>query len=196
MIEEGHDIEDYLANTEMEALHIASFLGNFEIIRFIVQKVEFINSTDSYGNTPIDYAKDERIKSLLEKNGGESSSEMWNSIYHDFNAANEIKFGTLQGKKLLQAARSGNINSLKNILSLSLQEGGPLLLRLSACDSEGNSALHLAANSGQKDAVILLLEHGLGRDMTNNKGETAKAIAIKAGYNEIALKIENFKKLA
>ena len=121
LIEEGHDIEDYLANTEMEALHIASFLGNFEIIRFIVQKVEFINSTDSYGNTPIDYAKDERIKSLLEKNGGESSSEMWNSIYHDFNAANEIKFGTLQGKKLLQAARSGNINSLKNILSLSLQ---------------------------------------------------------------------------
>ncbi|KAL3663473.1 hypothetical protein V7S43_011361 [Phytophthora oleae] len=55
---------------------------------------------------------------------------------------------------------------------------------LSACDSSGNSALHVAVHSGNEGLVILVLrgcDHTL-LSQKNNEGETAMHIAAKFGY--------------
>ena len=66
-------------------------------------------------------------------------------FYDDIQRANEIKFGTYHGNQLLDAAKKGDINAVKKILSLPLDRGGMLLLRLTAQDKNGNYAHHIAA---------------------------------------------------
>jgi ankyrin repeat protein len=52
----------------------------------------------------------------------------------------------------------------------SLLEGGA---RVEETNSDGNTALHVAAFMCHQEVVELLLEHGAAPDVRNNRGETA-----------------------
>nr|WP_232046508.1 ankyrin repeat domain-containing protein [Sphingobacterium daejeonense] len=48
------------------------------------------------------------------------------------------------------------------------------------------SPLHLAAQQGNVDLIIILLEHGANIAIKNDFGQTASDLAAEKGYNEIA----------
>ena len=103
----------------------------------------------------------------------------------------KIKLGTVYGEELLKATERGDIQTIRGIMSLSVDEGGPRLLRLFAEDKRGNSALHLAVIRGYKNIVEYLLEQGLRANMKNNDGKTSIDCAIDSRNQEI---MEELKK--
>ena len=119
--------------------------------------------------------------------------EAMDAFYDDCRRANEIKFGTHHGTRMLEAARKGDINAIKQIISLPLHTGGMLLLRLTAKDENENYAHHIAAAQGHKEIVMLLLKNGLSVEVKNSDGLTPSEVAMQAGHHEIADAIQVFK---
>lgn len=77
------------------------------------------------------------------------------------------------------AAKHGN----KDLLNAVLETG---LADINQVDTEGNTALMLAAENGYEDAVNALLETGLADiDQVNTNGNTALMLAAKNGNNKI-----------
>ena len=119
----------------------------------------------------------------------------WDEIYAGMEAANDIKFADYYGHKLLEAVATGDINLVKEIMSLPREKGGILLVRLIQKDENGNSALHLAVRSGNKEVVEYFVS-GDNMHVKNNDGKTPLDIAKESGNEEILmiLKSKNDKK--
>jgi len=86
----------------------------------------------------------------------EAKSAMMDSYYDSMGEANKIKFGEITGQKILQAAKRGDLEAIKRLMALPVEEGGLLLLRFLAKDENGNTALDLATINGHKDIVEYL----------------------------------------
>lgn len=86
----------------------------------------------------------------------EDNSELMDKYYESMDEANKVKFGTTTGQEILQAAKNGDLETIKRLMSLPVEKGGLLLLRLIARDESGNSALDLATKYGHKDIVKYL----------------------------------------
>lgn len=113
----------------------------------------------------------------------------WDEIYKGMEAANDIKFGDFYGHKLLDAAAAGDIRQVKEIMSLPREKGGILLVRLLQKDENGNSALHLAVMSGNKEVVEYLIS-GENMHAKNNSGKSPMDIAKENGNEEIIKLLE------
>lgn len=111
----------------------------------------------------------------------------------EMSGTDKIKLGTMYGERLLNAVEKGDIKTVKEIVSLPLEKGGPKLLCLIGEDKEGNSALHLAVAGGYKKIVLYLLEQGLRGNWKNNDGKTPKDFAIEKDYQEILGLIQKYK---
>lgn len=61
-------------------------------------------------------------------------------------------------------------------------------------NSNGNTALMIAAQNGNRDAVIALLRAGADPKMKNNDKKSARSLASKAKYKEIAKLLKNAEK--
>jgi ankyrin repeat protein len=57
---------------------------------------------------------------------------------------------------------------------------------IDATNEDGMTVLHLAAESGNPDAVLLLLDHGADMDIAANGGSTAEQLAARNGHDEVA----------
>lgn len=77
-------------------------------------------------------------------------------IYQDFAYANSFKLGELTGQKIIQAVKESNIPEVKKLLNLPSDEGGLILLRLTAKDKNGKTAKDLAIEANNKDIIELL----------------------------------------
>lgn len=76
------------------------------------------------------------------------------------------------------AAVGGHVEALK-----ALKAGG---CDVDALAADGSSALHLAADFGNLEAVQWLVEEaGLPEDQTNGEGHSASYLARKAGHRDI-----------
>ena len=111
----------------------------------------------------------------------------------EISGAEIIRLGTMQGEHLLRAAGKGDVQTVKEILSLPLQKGGPKWLRLTARDQEGNNALHLAVSRDNRKIASYLLEEGLWRGWKNDNGKTPSDLAIEKGFQDIADLIQKYK---
>lgn len=83
-------------------------------------------------------------------------SDEWDKIYDAFNSANEIKMSKLAGKQIIHAVKGRSVEEVKRLLNLSLDDGGPLLFRLTVRDEEGKTALEIAREKGYKEIITLL----------------------------------------
>jgi ankyrin repeat protein len=57
---------------------------------------------------------------------------------------------------------------------------------IDATNEDGMTALHLAAESGDLDAVRLLLEHRADMHIAENGGSTAEQLVTSSGHTEVA----------
>ena len=57
--------------------------------------------------------------------------------------------------------------------------------KLEEPNSEGNTPLHLATQQGYNSCVVSLLQAGVNRKVTNNRGQTAEKIASLGGHVEV-----------
>ncbi len=76
-------------------------------------------------------------------------------IYRDFEYANSFKLGELTGQKIIQAVKEKNIEEIKRLMKLPVDEGGLILLRLTAKDKNGKTAKELALDSENKEIIDL-----------------------------------------
>ncbi|MCZ7603070.1 MAG: hypothetical protein M5R37_09380 [Melioribacteraceae bacterium] len=83
-------------------------------------------------------------------------SDEWDKIYDAFNSANEVKMSNLTGRKIIRAVKERNVDEVKKLLNLSLDDGGPLLFRLTVQDEEGKTALEIAKEEGYTEIITLL----------------------------------------
>lgn len=74
-------------------------------------------------------------------------------IYRDFEYANSFKLGELTGQKIIQAVKVENIEEIKRLLKLPVDEGGLILLRLTTKDKNGKTAKELALDSENKEII-------------------------------------------
>jgi ankyrin repeat protein len=98
------------------------------------------------------------------------------------------------GKKILSAALNNDIEKVKELISLSADEGGLILPRLLTTDKQGNSALHMAVYGRSQEVVDYLLSKGMTGQDKNKKGQSAKDIAIAKGFEEITEVFEKHEK--
>jgi len=76
-------------------------------------------------------------------------------IYRDFEYANSFKLGELTGQKIIKAVKGKNIEEIKRLMKLPVDEGGLILLRLTAKDKNGKTAKELALDSDNKEIIDL-----------------------------------------
>ena len=76
-------------------------------------------------------------------------------IYRDFEYANSFKLGELTGQKIIKAVKGKNIEEIKRLMKLPVDEGGLILLRLTAKDKNGKTAKVLALDSENKEIIDL-----------------------------------------
>lgn len=86
--------------------------------------------------------------------------------------------------ELLEAAEKGNLALVKKCLA-KVKDG------VNACDDNGNTALHQAAQEGQENIVKYLLTHGADIEQTDDDGETALDIAARNDQNAVVELLEN-----
>lgn len=81
-------------------------------------------------------------------------------IYAAFDHANKFKLGVTTGMKIISAVKANNIEEVKRLMTLSADEGGLIILRLTQKDQHGKSALQLAEELNNKELIEVLGGNG------------------------------------
>ena len=81
--------------------------------------------------------------------------------------------------RLLDAAKKGEIKTIRTLLALEET-------KVNACDSEGMTALHFAANNGHIKIVKFLIANGAEVNAENNYGATPIALAARECHVDVA----------
>ena len=200
LVEEGADlnVKDETGKTAVIAAADEGWLG---ITEYLLEHGANVNAKDNDGDTALDIAKfqehDDIVKVLLRFGArgasGPSAKEKWNDeIYEGMAEANKFRDGEYYGNELVIAACNGDLDRCKEILTIPVEEGGLILLRLIGVDNQGNSALDLAAKNGHTEIVKLFLESGMGVDGKNTQGKTPLELARENGHQEIVALIKSF----
>lgn len=95
----------------------------------------------------------------------------------------DATIANLQVLAFLKAAEEGNFRGVSDLLSKNIN-------LIDKQDSQGNTALHLAAKKGRGSLVALLLSRGARLDFKNNDGNTPLHLAAMAPYNRIESNVD------
>ncbi|MFP3030993.1 MAG: ankyrin repeat domain-containing protein [Wolbachia sp.] len=136
------------------SLHLAARLGDLKAVEDLLKKEANVNTKNDKGQTPLDLAKTEEIKNLLQSIKG----------------AND---------KLLEAAKSGNIDDVENLLNREEK------VQVNAENEFEETPLHLAAQNGHKDVVEFLFSKGAKVDVKNKFEETPLHFAAQNGHKDV-----------
>lgn len=138
--------------------------GSGETVRALLEVGADPNSVNSVGNTVVHEAVKHFMRSVL--------NELCQSRKVDYSIQNDDGFNPLH-----LAAHIGNAAAVEVILYYQ-----PDVINLK--DSNGNTALHLAALAKEKyvlEAMVTKKDHFLAFDVENDRGETALDLVIKGG---------------
>ncbi|WP_353280887.1 ankyrin repeat domain-containing protein [Wolbachia endosymbiont (group B) of Tholera decimalis] len=136
------------------SLHLAARLGDLKAVEDLLKKEANVNTKNDKGQTPLDLAKTEEIKNLLQS----------------IKDAND---------KLLEAAKSGNIDDVENLLNREEK------VQVNAENEFEETPLHLSAQNGHKDVVEFLLSKGAKIDAKNEFEETPLHLAAQNGHKGV-----------
>ena len=149
-------------------LHIASQIGNINMVRILLSKGADPTITDSRGYNPFHlaaYHGHMKISSLLV-----NSMNMCKNKNRDIE---KISYMT----PLHKAVSVGNYN----IVNLLIKKGADI----SAKNGRGETVLHIASKKGDKDILSALLKNNPNLEAEENNGRTPLHFAIKGGDVEI-----------
>ncbi|XP_007903583.1 ankyrin repeat and death domain-containing protein 1A [Callorhinchus milii] len=147
----------------MDALLLAAWFGNLNILKMLVEKGSDRKSTNQEGMNMLHCAAQNNHSLIVEY--------IIKDLQLDLNKPIE------QGKKPYHlAVENGHVEM-------------EMLLREFACstqekDKEGNTALHLAARNGHSTMVEVLLSDWKQVDEKNEEGQTAFYLAVLGGHQE------------
>jgi ankyrin repeat protein len=149
-------------------LHLASCFGHLKIVLYLLTQARVDpNCFDRFGRTPLQdavtYGHPE-ITAVLKANG-----------------ATVTDAGL--GKKLCQAAFSGNLEAL-----IQLEHMGA---NLNCGDYDGRTALHLASSEGHLEIVQWLLSKNVHTSATDRWGGTPLGDAVRSGHRVIVEYLEH-----
>ena len=153
---QGWEKSDYLIKVistrdgkKFRSVHGAVITNDLNWLKQLLDDGENINAKDKSGMTPLDYAKND-IAKLLYSRGGKTMDQL-----------------KLDEKKLIQAARGGDIKSLKNYLSNGVD--------VNAKDEDSHVSLHWNVND---DILRVLIASGANVNALNKYGRTPLDFAI------------------
>lgn len=177
LINNGTDIDDFLNNVPLRGLHIAAKLSNIALAQLLVDKGADVNSIESYSyKTPLDYASSVELANLLRLHGAKTHDDILDEISESVEDVHRFQNGIYYGEELLNAAKIGDFRKVEEILTLPVERGGLLFLRLAARDKEGKTALHLAAENGHNTIVEFLLSQGMRINIETLSDTTSEEI--------------------
>ena len=182
-------------------LHQAAARGNLDMVKDLVQAGADVNAIAENGRTPIFYAaergKASTVSYLLDKKA-------------------EINLADEKGvTPLILAARSGNAALVKFLVvnkkanfAATAKDGTTALIagaktpeivkflaekmpNVNGVDPDGNTVLHLCAETADEETVRKLLYYGAKEDLPNKKGETPILLAARAGNTDMVKRLLN-----
>ncbi|XP_059607376.1 ankyrin repeat, SAM and basic leucine zipper domain-containing protein 1 [Phlebotomus argentipes] len=162
-------VNETLPRSNWTALLHAAHAGSLACVQLLVEEKEADVSVDFESMTPILLACDalssdhEAVRKIVELLLARGAS-----------AQASDRYGITP---LMYACRRGNVALAEMLLSRCDPE---------AIDSNGRTALFHAIEEGRRDAVALLLRHGVCKDVVDFKGFTPKRLAEYCGHAEIA----------
>ena len=185
----------------LTALHQAAARGNLDMVKELVQAGAEVNAITKDGRTPIFYAaergKASTVSFLLDKKA-------------------EINLADEKGvTPLILAARSGNAALVKFLVvnkkanfAATAKDGTTALIagaktpeivkflaekmpNVNGVDPDGNTVLHLCAETADEETVRKLLYYGAKEDLPNKKGETPILLAARAGNADMVKRLLN-----
>jgi ankyrin repeat protein len=181
-------------------LHQAAARGNLDMVKDLVQAGADVNAIAENGRTPIFYAaargKASTVNFLIEKKA-------------------EINLSDKDGMTPLHcAAASGNVALVKFLVSkkanfaATANDGTTVLIsgakypeivkfladkmpNVNGVDKDGNSVMHLCAETADEETVRKLLFYSAKEDLPNKKGETPILLAARAGNVDMVKRLLN-----
>ena len=178
-------------NDGLTPLHQAAARGNLDMVKDLIQAGADVNAIAKNGRTPIFYAaergKSSTVNYLLEK-----KAEV-NLV--DVDGYTPLHCAASSGKaplvKFLVVNKKANFAATANDGSTVLISGAkyPEIVKFLAdkmpsvngVNKDGNSVLHLCAETADAETVRKLLYKGAREDQPNKKGETPLLFAVRAG---------------
>jgi len=160
LVQAGEDI-NAIDETGKTALHIASAIGRFSIVKYLVDNGAEVHIKDDKHKTALIYAIEKnRIKVIMYLS----------------------KIANIQEKKqeddgLFIAARDGDMDYVAYALSRS---------DIDRVNKDGKTALHIAAEAGQYEIVAFLLNLGANRELLDYDGRTALNYAKLSGNKKLS----------
>ncbi|XP_055084380.1 oxysterol-binding protein-related protein 1-like isoform X3 [Periophthalmus magnuspinnatus] len=138
------------------ALHKAASTGRTEIVLLLLRYDACVDIINGTAQVPKDVTEDDEIVTMLEGTIRRSA---------------ERREARRQERKILEAAREGDVASLSKMLT------GKNPPNIHCRDSVGNTPLHCAAYRGQKQCIIKLLKSGAKPTIRNSNEQTALDVA-------------------
>lgn len=162
LIKSGADLTAPSNPVGETALHLATFSGNQEVIKFLIEAGSNPNQPNKFGQTPLHtacfFGLEESAQTLLDQGA-------------DPNAKNNL------GEQPLHlAALQGN----KKMMEALLLQGADINAR----DKEGDTPINIAAISCDKETLQFLQDHGADMSSVNNFGE--HSIHHAAAFDNVA----------
>jgi palmitoyltransferase len=172
-------------NLGATAIHYASFRGNINIIKLLVE-----NGANIYERT-------ERNLNVIHYScqGNKPSALMY--FYLKFNKEEDYKLLTEKDKggstALHWAAYTSSEDALLFLINLDYFNNDEEKRKnfIDSQDSQGLTPLHLSISSKSSRIVLKLLQNGASSDIEDKKGKTPLALAIEKKQRDIAIIIKN-----
>ena len=187
---------------------MATYFGHHAVAEFLLQNGANPDSTNDAGDTPLHKAaytgRSELVNLLLKYkasvqivNGEGLRASQMAPVDGDIRPHLEcVVKHQLQNseRELILAAKQGDVDKIRQLVSPTSRQRDPNLRQMqppsvNCVDLVGNTPLHYASLSNQKQAVVMLLQHGADPAQLNVRGQTAGDVANRDVKLEKLLKL-------
>lgn len=152
-------------------IHLAAVSGKLELLELLMEAGVSCGSVDKFGNSPL-------IMAIIMKNSDFVLSLLDHISRQDGSVAQISSVGELGRSALHWAA----VHDLENLAERLIKAGGPGLVDLK--DRSGDSALIVAAKTGSRLTLPLLIQRGTDVNIVGELGRTALHWAVLGGNKE------------
>ena len=163
-------------------LHIASFFGDFRIVKKLLHYGADKNIKNDSGKLPVDLAKDDFVRKVLtslnkaaKQSDSKSITELVN-FGHDINNKESI-FSQAPLHKIIESKKDDKYTVIKKVLDMGADP--------SIKDSNGWTALHYACQIGDIKFVEILIESGAKLNCFSNNNRTPLHFAAMNNFPNI-----------
>ena len=190
-------------NTGLTPLHQAAARGNLEMVTELVQNGAEVNALAKNGRTPVFYAaergKASTVKFLLDKKAliDLADENGWTPLHLAAASGNTALVKYLVVNKGANVAATTKDGLTVLLVGAKYPEIVKFLAEkipnLNGVDKDGNTVMHLCAETADEETIRKLLFYGAKEDLKNKKGETPILLAARAGNIDMVKRLLNMK---